>query len=400
MSLRFIVGKPGGGKSFVATKMMLDDLANSEVMIITNVPLVWGECNAYLQTNYPKVSVDLHERLRILDDREVFEFYRYRSGGLELEPSPDSQEGKKMRKADFIDSMKAQFHRITESKDFQRPVHYYIDEAHNYFNAREWQEIGRALLYYVSQHRHLHDNIYLITQALANVEKQLKSVAQDYNVMRNMAKESIGIFHQKGVFRRRAYYTEPNGNAQHYEQSNLKLDFEKVGKCYKTCGALGLGYDQAETDRKPFKLPYWTLWGGAAALLVLGVFLIKTVPSMATSAFMGAISPETYQEKVSKYVDSGPSIEPVESSIEAVGLVVDPSLNGVRINGMYNLDEVWHVSLTDGRRLRTDRPSDGLEEIAKDYVLISGVRYLWAKPTFEPYIVPTLNSTNSGPSPI
>ncbi len=394
MSLRFIVGKPGGGKSFVGTKMILDDLARSEVMVVTNIPLVWGECNAYLQENHPTVCVDLHERLRMLDDREVFEFYRYRSGGLELDPSPDSHEGKKMRKADFIEAMKEQFKRIEESRDYQRPVHYYIDEAHNYFNAREWQEIGRSLLYYVSQHRHLHDNIYMLTQAIGNVEKQLKSVAQDYNVMRNLAKESIGVFRQRGAFRRRAYYSEPNGNAQHYEQSYLKLDFAKIGKCYKTCGALGLGYDEAEKDRQPFKLPYWSMWAGAALLMLVIVFLINTVPSMAMSGFMGAISPDTYKPAVQEHVGSSKpqaKAEAVSQPFELSSGSVLPSVD-VYLNGRYKFRGVWFITLTDGRSLRSDNPDHGLEVIAQDYVIVDGQTYVWAKPVIKTLEVPNVGN--------
>lgn len=380
MSVKFIVGKPGGGKSMFGTKLIIEDLVYTGATIVTNIPLKLPELNEYIQKKYPKADVDIHERVVILDEDDVFEFYRFRSGGLVLRPSPDAEtdedgKKKKLRKAEFIQAMKANFDEMRLFPEYRKPCHYYIDEAHNFFNAREWMEIGRGLLYYVSQHRHLHDNIVLLTQALGNVEKQLKSVTQEYHVLRNLYKESFGPFKQSGGFRRRMYYAEPTPTSDYNEQATYKLDAAGIANCYVSCGAISIGQEQVETDRQPRKLPYWTMWAAAVAAIVLVSAGIAIVPGKLTNVLVGPVV-----EPMKQRANEPPSVHmamasPGELAARPQAFDQPPAVKP-HVVEYVNMGGVHRVALSDGRRFRTDRTNE-IERITRDYVVILGEAYFF-----------------------
>jgi len=160
--IRFITGKPGDGKSLFATRQLIQDLIQTDAFVVTNIPLRLPELRPYVAPraermrlrSEPDYVFDLDSRVKLLADDDVYEFYRFRSGGLTLAPSPDfvsrDNPSARLERPDFTKVMKAEFMRVNERVEYQRPVHYYIDEAHNFFSAREWATTSRSLLYYAS----------------------------------------------------------------------------------------------------------------------------------------------------------------------------------------------------------------------------------------------------------
>jgi len=79
MSLHFVSGKPGGGKSLYSMSLLQDELLHGDRLICTNLPLNLGELNAYLTEEFPDRVFDLHKRIRVLDDAtETGRFWLYR----------------------------------------------------------------------------------------------------------------------------------------------------------------------------------------------------------------------------------------------------------------------------------------------------------------------------------
>src|ERR1041384_2429550 len=74
MSIRFISGKPGGGKTLRAVNVIFEELRHTDRNIITNVPLKRGRCREYLQEKYG-TDFNFSERVRSLKLEEVGQFY-------------------------------------------------------------------------------------------------------------------------------------------------------------------------------------------------------------------------------------------------------------------------------------------------------------------------------------
>jgi len=294
--IQFITGKPGDGKSLFSTALILRDLIETEAYVVTNIPLKLPEVNAHVTAkrspDAPAFNID--ERLRVISDAETYEFYRVRSGGLRLPESPDmaakNDATARISRPEFIAIMKAAFMSIAASVEYQRPCHYYIDEAHNFFNSREWATAGRGLLYYASQHRHLHDEIIFITQVIENVEKQLRSLASETHTLRNNLRRRVGVFRLRPRFVVKSFYGVPSDRAEPFSVEHFYLDPSGVAACYKTVGALGI-YSTPEKKVNRAALPWWSLYAfGALVVLLVGGFF-AALPYFGKRAVDSAIKP-------------------------------------------------------------------------------------------------------------
>jgi hypothetical protein len=70
------------------------------------------------------------------------------------------------------------FHRAIAAGDMSLPVLVVIDEAHLWFNAREWAKTSKELLTFLTQSRKVSIDIIFITQAATNIDKQFRSLIQ------------------------------------------------------------------------------------------------------------------------------------------------------------------------------------------------------------------------------
>jgi len=151
--LSIVTGRPGAGKSYFATELAWR-AAKVGRPVCTNLALRgdWPGC------------------VRKLDESEVRDFWlwRYRSGAW-------------VRHSDLGECGGA-------------GVLYIIDEAHLYWGSREWQQVGRDVLRYWSQHRKLGDDVILITQACGALDRAIRRLAGEFVVVRNMEREPVGGF--------------------------------------------------------------------------------------------------------------------------------------------------------------------------------------------------------------
>jgi hypothetical protein len=267
MAIHAISGKPGGGKTMYAVKLILHELLYGSRVIITNLPLHLGEWNVKLQAEAPNKVIDLHYRLRIIDEAMTSYFWTYRPEreGYGWVRIPVLSEGQWRAKE------KPSYVAVEDMG-----VMYVIDECHNFFNARAWAETGRDVLFYLSQHRHLGDTVVWVTQAIMNVDKQFRSVTQDYTYMRNLSKEKHGLFTLPAYFVRKTFGEPAGPNSVAMESGTFKLDVTGLGSLYSTAAGVGI-HDRGQGDMSERKrgIPWWVL-GVSLPLVVL--LLVWSIP--------------------------------------------------------------------------------------------------------------------------
>src|SRR5882724_3239883 len=224
MSVQFVSGKPGGGKSLYSTMLIIDELRLSRREIVTNVALRVPELCHYLHEKYGS-TFDAHQRITLLDEKDVFQFWLHRGRGVyvpgrrTISFEEGEKKGQSVTVPDFVS--------VAEALGC---VLYVIDEVHIFFGARQWATNGKDGFYYLSQHRKFGDDVICVTQHIGNVDKQFRSVAQDYTYLRNYYKERVGMFGSLSSFGRKTY-SEPytgGGGQLCMESKRFKIDVEGI----------------------------------------------------------------------------------------------------------------------------------------------------------------------------
>lgn len=258
--IHFVIGRPGGGKSMQAVRIIVDELRLTKRNVVTNVALKLPELAEYLHREYGD-TFGMCERIRMLTPQEVIDFWNHPAMALDCTGRVTIAEanGKKIDRPDM------------SLREFHPGTLFVIDEVHEYFGARQWQTTGPDALFYLSQHRKFGDDVVLITQAFANVDKQFRSVAQDYTVLRNMSLEKIGFFRLPAKIIRQTFFDPPTGSARAAETAMVKIDTTGLGQCYDTAAGVGVMGRQADTQRlKPRGLPWWMAF---VPILAVGAIL-------------------------------------------------------------------------------------------------------------------------------
>jgi hypothetical protein len=254
MSIHFISGKPGGGKSLYGVKLIVEELRYGSRPIYTNVPLLVGRLNEYLQED--DRLVDVVGRVRLLSDDEAQRFFTVRPNGAKIEV---------LTAAEWSQGRKPRYENITD-----RGVLYVIDEVHNFFNARAWAETGRDVLFYLSQHRKLGDTVICITQAIGNVDKQFRSVTQDFTYIRNLTKERMGLFKLPAVFVRKTFGAPATDTSKPMETGTFRLDVSGLASCYDTAVGVGIHARGADLGERR-KGMHWSLFLVGVPLLLMAI---------------------------------------------------------------------------------------------------------------------------------
>lgn len=227
MSVHFVCGKPGGGKSLYGMKLILEELRFGNRLVVTNLALNLPRLNEYLQKTYPKEDIVLRERITLLNEESCKKFWLFRQYTGSVNDTPWNEPG--------------------------RGAFIVLDELHLFFNAREWMHTGTDCLHYLSQHRKLGDDVICITQHVGNVDKQFRSVAQDFSLIVNGFKQKLGLFRGLPMFHRYTYSMEPNGlKIEPDDTGHFRLDAKGIASCYDTAAGIGVhgrGADKAERKR-------------------------------------------------------------------------------------------------------------------------------------------------------
>lgn len=263
MSIHFISGKPGGGKTLYAMRLILAELRNSNRPIVTNVAVNFAGLNAYCESEGIVLRGHIRDRVHILEEEQLGNFFCHRPGS-----QIESISKERWRNGDRPD--------YSVVKD--SGILWVLDEVHIAFNSRAWADTGQQVIYYLSQHRKLGDDVVLITQCVQNVDKQMRSVAQDFTYIRNLRKERAGLFNLPGIFLRRTFLEPAGDTTRASESGTFTLDVRGVAGCYDTAKGVGIhGRAGADTLEKRHGLP-WIIFPVAVVILIICV--VKFTPGL------------------------------------------------------------------------------------------------------------------------
>jgi len=368
VSVNFISGKPGGGKTLYAVKLILEELIYGNRPIYTNIPLNPGALSEYIQKTYPNKSIDLLTRLVLLDDdTQTPKFWTIRPG----QPSIPL-----LTAAQWSAGEKPKYENITDSGVF-----YAIDEIHNFFNARAWQETGRDVLFYLSQHRKLGDTVICITQAIGNVDKQFRSVTQDFTYLRNLNKERMGLFRLPSVFVRKTYGSPATDTSQAMESGTFTLDVSGIASCYNTAQGVSIHGKSADLGEKKSGLPVWVFIVGVPAIIFAIVWgvprgIAKMFSPDKAVAKIQASSQPTETRVITNHVTNALPLQSFQTNVatlqQSTNIYVKPLV--VMVDRLFG---PWRVTLDNGESYTM---AEGLEEITKNHVIILGVVYRYKRP--------------------
>jgi hypothetical protein len=238
MSIFYIAGKPGGGKSYLAVFQICEELKSGKGRyIVTNIALNLPELAVWCHENI-KDEVNLSERVRVLDDSEAGEFWLY-------EPHKKYDQRREIKVGK----------RVIEVPDFSERGSpgclYVIDEVHNYFGAREWQATGSDCTWFLSQHRKMGCDVVLVTQHPDQTDKALRRLAQEYMTVRNLSREPIFGFRIANFFRYiRSLNSPTSPNPGAFDSGFIRLKPEVYGKLYDTMAGVGIAGRVSPTFEK------------------------------------------------------------------------------------------------------------------------------------------------------
>lgn len=233
MSIFFIVGKPGGGKSYLGVVQMLEELKDPTRTrnIVTNITLNLDELAVWCHKNCAH-EVNIKERVRILTEAETAEFWRY-------EPH---MEWNKRKKFTTGQGNRVREYDVPDFDGRGSPgTLYVIDEVHIHFGAREWQQTGTDCTWFLTQHRKLGCDVIFITQHPDQTDKALRRLAQEYMTVRNLSREPVMGFRVGNMFRYiRSLHSPTSTNWAPFESGYLRLKPEEIGKLYDTTAGVGI----------------------------------------------------------------------------------------------------------------------------------------------------------------
>lgn len=384
LSIHFISGKPGGGKTLYSVRLIVDELVRGERVIVTNVPLLLGRLNEYLQEKYPKafkekfeykmpadssglpsklaheidytviIPPHITDRIILILEDDLTKFFTFRGGGVRLQS---------ISNADWKQGKRPDYSLIKDAGVF-----YVLDEVHIAFNSRGWADTGAEVLNYLSQHRKLGDDVVCITQSVNNVDKQFRSVAQDYTYIKNLSKQKVGWFRLPAMFTRNTYAQPATDTSKPMESGQFTLDVSGLASCYDTAMGVGIhGRSGADTNARKKGLHWaWVIVG----LICLGVFL-KYLPAILNHFLSHKKSPPLIQTQLHKPAHE---TEKPESPTEDENVLGAPKVrHQVETNELYcdgyTLFPSPEIFMSDGTSLL---PVDGLEKIGRNFVIVSG----------------------------
>lgn len=266
LAIHFVTGRPGAGKGLYCMKLLIEELRGTERNIVSNFALKPDELAEYLHNKFG-TTYNLLERWCKITDDQIAEFYLYRGEDIPKLEAEYTETKSGLKKPVTFD--------ITGAQE-GGGVFYILDEVHLKFGARDWQMMGKATMYYSSQHRKLGDDVILATQAPKNVDNQFRSLAQDYTVLRNHGMEMLLFWKQPNIFTRQTFLDLPNKLETPMEKGSFTLD-KAVADCYDTSQGVGIlsRGDADKTGDRRKGLPWWTAIIAVAALMWVAVQIPK-----------------------------------------------------------------------------------------------------------------------------
>ncbi|XHR30339.1 MAG: hypothetical protein ACFUZC_07215 [Chthoniobacteraceae bacterium] len=334
-----ITGKPSGGKTICAVAELLKLCETDKRFIVTNIELVYKECQAYFLSQGKQI--DFYRRVRKLGYDETAQFWRYRGGwnAIDLGPAKTVEKAQewaeKLKALPEIEKSEGVILPEPPSPEEKGPnrysaewlntvlqeasqlggVIYFIDELHEHLNSRNWQKHGLVASDYAAIHAHCGDDVYWITQAPKLVDSAFRVRTQEYWFCENTAKHLLlGTFNGGGQkqFRIKVYLEPPTGAPGQVAQTKRNVSLNpRIARCYKR-SRFGAQSDVGQ-KRRGIHL-YWIYV--FAAVLALGLAFVGIyLPQKLTLWGMNKGAAMTQDKLAKTGVKPGAtSLEPVVSS--------------------------------------------------------------------------------------
>jgi len=282
--LYFVDGKNGNGKSLFSMRRIVLMLEATQKTIVTNQDEIkLDEMNEFLAKRAIRRGVpppDLHDRLVIIKKEDTPEYYRFRAGGLVLPQfnELDPETGKKIRVDEFREAAKNYFMPVKDQEREEKGVVYFLDEAQDYFGARDYMSNGRMTSWHIGKHRHLNDDVYWMTPCYEEVDAALRRKCHQWFRLVNMHRLKFKGFKAPGGFKAFVYYSEPRPGQEPSETISFDLG-EGYENLYETTNALGVR-GKPETKPPGWAPPFWSMVVAGCLLVVAGFFVLRNIPKL------------------------------------------------------------------------------------------------------------------------
>src|SRR6185437_2532518 len=116
-----------------------------------------------------------------------------------------------------------------------------------------------------------------------NVDKQFRSVTQDYTYIRNLSKEKMGLFRLPSRFIRKTYGSPASETSQPMEIGSFKLDCAGLASLYSTAAGVGIHVrGNADIGERKSGV-HWGVFVVAVPLLIFALY--RFAPSVVASLF-------------------------------------------------------------------------------------------------------------------
>ena len=379
--ISFITGKPGGGKGILSMKQIIDELVLGKRHIICNTPVrltpwIFGGdkpmigLQAYLRNTYSGKDYDCMNRVHILDDDDIASFFLWRfvDGKLvKADATTKTNKDGEITVVSYDTSLSAQ----------SGGVMYVVDEAWKFYSSRCWQKTGEAMLFYSAQHRHFGDDVFIVTQHTKQIDPAVQRCAQDFWVVTNHSKKTMGFFRQPDIFSVAIYDSAPTGS-QLTPMSRKLFRLDKRGICqtYDTSSGVGLsGRLAADVGSRSRGLPWWGIFIMFAIIILVlmyglkgGGWLVghelKATPAKVKPAVNRGIAAAQSNFAVGQPLPSGTAASLTAQTNQAVV---------VNCNGYVSTPKGFVVYLSDGRIAYSDEGD--VQRIGKRTVKVFGESY-------------------------
>jgi hypothetical protein len=284
--------------------MLVDELLRTKRMVATNLALRLPELQVWFDKHHPDKGVILQDqwvlsrdelggeslrlvrgRVRILSEKEVTEFYRYRQRGsepvkrLEYDKPLKGQKGDKDYSPVCLD-----FAPWCAGGEFDgEGVCYFLDELQLVYNCRNYASAPVEFPFYLSQHRKINDDIFVLTQQPQNVDKMFRSFAQQFLYINNLGKRRVGMFRLPAAFRWCAYEEMKTGTVPYSFAGWFRRDPE-LSECYNTAAGIGIVASRADKGDRAKGIP----WQVAVAI-PLALFALLFLTPVWGKMFVGKL---------------------------------------------------------------------------------------------------------------
>jgi len=314
--IRQFTGLPGSGKSYAATSDAIEEMRAGFRVIFHNMEMNHGEMAAYLKEK--GYEPDFAHRLRKLPEDRVRDFWQY-------------------AKEQGVESGRL----------------FIIDEAHVFFDSRAWAEIGPYMSRYLTQHRHLNDELLFVTQHPDMLDKRIRLLVAQTTAFRNLRTERwLQWFRPPSWMLWAEYYGMPQHHQKPSAVGKRKLDL-RIAACYQTSvGHGGLGRSGGPEKERPKKrLPAVAL----IILALLGVYVISVGPEAVIKWILGKTMTAAKETRAQQTAPVDPG-QPIVTQAGARSATKEPT-PPPRVRGYVADSKGLRILLDDGRVItQEDKP--------------------------------------------